>query len=89
VEGIGAVQLDAARLGAEQAREPAEQGRLAGAVGTEQAEDLVLAQLEVDAPDRGAGAVPDDQPPRPQHRCHVWVDREGRAPARPSRMPPL
>ena len=60
------VQVDARHLqraagGREQAAQHAERGRLAGAVGPEQAEDLAALDLEADVIDGGESAEPPDQ----------------------------
>ncbi len=56
-EQVQAEDRDAARLRQPQAEDHADQGRLAGTIGPEQAEDFALADLDVDPVEGGAAPI--------------------------------
>src|SRR5262249_52195652 len=59
------------RLDLEQAHQRAQQRALAGAVGTDHADDLSLRELEIDAGQPAAAAVGLAQPAQPAERRHA------------------
>jgi hypothetical protein len=84
---VGPVEPDRAGRGRDEARDHVERGRLAGAVGAEQADDLALAQLERDVVHHVALAVRLHEPVRREDasRPHRPLG-EGRCAARLHRM---
>ena len=78
VEDVMALHLRHARGGRDEAREDAHGGRLAGAVGTEEADDLAAAHLEADIVERTERAVTLGQPVRVNH--HVGGHPSGGSP---------
>ena len=72
---LGAVEDDASGARPQQPRDRAQCGRLAGAVGAEQADELALLHLEIQSPQRLDGTVARAQSLKPEHR--TIPDRRG------------
>jgi hypothetical protein len=69
--GIAAQQGELAGVGAEQAEQDPDRGRLAGAVRSEEAVDRARRDVEVQAVEGSGGAEPLDQPGDRDHVGHV------------------